>query len=200
MQRRIIKPKHPMAIRWCHWINFPLLALMLWSGLWIYWANDVYRVGVGSFTLFRFFPEGFYSAFGVDHKLAQCMAWHFFFMWFFVVNGIVYVAYTILSGEWRHLVPNRHSFREAVLVALHDLHLWKGKLPERKFNGAQQIAYTSIILMVDDALRRDEDTAHLPPAALTHEIERAGRDGPDPALTKRLPAQAFPALLFQLHL
>jgi thiosulfate reductase cytochrome b subunit len=147
VERLTIKPKHPLAIRWCHWINFPVLALMVWSGLWIYWANDVYRVGVGSFTLFRFFPEGFYSAFGVDHKLAQGMAWHFFFMWFFVLNGIVYVTYTIFSGEWRHLVPNRHSFREAVLVALHDLHLWKGNLPERKFNSAQQIAYTSVILM-----------------------------------------------------
>ena len=147
MERLTVKPKHPLAIRWCHWINFPVLALMIWSGLWIYWANDAYRVGVGSFTLFQFFPEGFYSAFGVDHKLAQGMAWHFFFMWLFVLNGIAYVAYTIFSGEWRHLVPNRHSFREALLVALHDLHLWKGKLPERKFNGAQQIAYTSVILM-----------------------------------------------------
>lgn len=142
-----IKSKHPAAIRWCHWINFPLLALMIWSGLWIYWANDVYRVGVGSFTLLKFFPEGFYDTLGVDYRLAKGMAWHFFFMWFFVVNGIVYVVYTLASGEWRFLVPNRRSFREAILVILHDLHLWKGKIPERKFNGAQQIAYTSVILM-----------------------------------------------------
>jgi thiosulfate reductase cytochrome b subunit len=139
--------KHPLAILWCHWVNFPLLALMIWSGLWIYWAHDVYRVGFGSFTLFRFFPDGFYRAFGVSHHLAKGMAWHFFFMWFFVINGSAYVAYTVVSGEWRHLVPDRQSFREAVLVTLHDLHLWKGKLPERKFNGAQQIAYTSIIVM-----------------------------------------------------
>ncbi|HEY6291284.1 MAG TPA: cytochrome b/b6 domain-containing protein [Terriglobia bacterium] len=139
--------KHPMAIRWCHWVNFPVLALMIWSGLWIYWANDVYRLGLGSVTLFKFFPRSFYGAFGLSHRLAQGMAWHFFFMWFFVINGIVYVIYTILSGEWRYLVPNRQSFREAILVTLHDLGLWKGKLPERKFNGAQQIAYTAIILM-----------------------------------------------------
>jgi thiosulfate reductase cytochrome b subunit len=147
VKRLEMRPKHPLAIRWFHWVNFPLLALMIWSGLWIYWANDVYRVGLGSFTLFRFFPEGFYRTFGVSHQLAQGMAWHFFFMWFFAINGFVYVAYTILSGEWRHLAPNRQSFREAVHVALHDLGLWKGKLPDRKFNGAQQIAYTSVILM-----------------------------------------------------
>ncbi len=142
-----MKLKHPLAIRWCHWVNFPLLALMIWSGLWIYWANDVYRLGTGSLTLFKFFPEGFYRTFGVSFHLARGMAWHFFFMWFFVINGVVYVTYTVLSGEWRHLVPSRDSFREALLVALYDLRLWKGRLPERKYNGAQQIAYTSIILM-----------------------------------------------------
>lgn len=30
--------KHPLAIRWFHWLNFPLLALMIWSGTLIYWA------------------------------------------------------------------------------------------------------------------------------------------------------------------
>lgn len=142
-----MKSKHPLAIRWCHWVNFPLLALMLWSGLWIYWANDIYRVGLGSFTLFKFFPEGFYRAFGLSYSLAKGMAWHFFFMWFFAINGVVYVAYTLISGEWRHLVPNRQSFHEAILVGLHDFGLWKGHLPQRKYNGAQQIAYTSVILM-----------------------------------------------------
>ena len=37
--------KHPLAIRWFHWINFPLLLLMIWSGILIYWAYPVYRVG-----------------------------------------------------------------------------------------------------------------------------------------------------------
>jgi hypothetical protein len=55
-----LRPKHPRAIRWAHWINFPLLMLMLWSGLLIYWANDVYRLGWGQTTVFHLFPEGFY--------------------------------------------------------------------------------------------------------------------------------------------
>lgn len=142
-----MKAKHPLTIRWCHWINFPVLAVMLWSGLWIYWANDVYRIGLGKYTLLKLFPDSFYNTFGIGYHLADGMAWHFFFMWFFVINGIVYVLYTAISGEWRYLIPNRQSFREAVLVALHDLGVYKGKLSQSKFNGAQQIAYTSIILM-----------------------------------------------------
>ncbi len=142
-----LEKKHPLAIRWFHWINFPVLMIMIWSGLLIYWANDVYRVGLGEKTLFHFFPEAFYPKFHLDHRLAEGMAWHFFFMWFFAINGVLYVLYTAISGEWRFLLPNRASFGEAIHVVLHDLHLTKKPLPRRKFNGAQQFAYTSIIVM-----------------------------------------------------
>lgn len=142
-----LEKKHPFAIRWLHWINFPLLTLMIWSGLLIYWSNSVYGIRIFGYELFHFFPQSFFAALGVPFRLAEGMALHFFFMWFFIINGVLYVAYTIFSGEWRHLVPNRRSFKEAVQVALHDLHLSKYHPPRRKFNGAQQIAYTSVILM-----------------------------------------------------
>ena len=139
--------KHPLAIRWFHWVNFPVLALMIWSGLWIYWANDVYRIGWGKTTLFKFFPQSFYQAFHLDHKLAQGMSWHFLLMWAFFLNGLLYVLYTLFSGEWRYLLPNRDSFREAGQVILYDLGLRKTSPPVRKYNGAQRIAYTAVILM-----------------------------------------------------
>jgi thiosulfate reductase cytochrome b subunit len=139
--------KHPAAIRWFHWINFPLLAIMIWSGMLIYWANDVYRIGWGGFTLFHFFPDWAYKTFNFGHRLAEGMAWHFAFAWLFAINGVAYVVYTIVSGEWRYLAPNRNSLREAIQVTLYDLHLSKTQPPRRKFNGAQQFAYTSIIVM-----------------------------------------------------
>lgn len=139
--------KHPRAIRWTHWINFPLLSLMIWSGLQIYWANDIYRIGFGDVTLFHFFPNWFYALTNTGHKLAQGMAWHFFLMWLFMINGVLYVAYTAISGEWRELVPNRHSFAEAIQVTLHDLGLRKTLPPQGKFNAGQRIAYTGIVVM-----------------------------------------------------
>ena len=142
-----LEAKHPAAIRWFHWINFPLLAIMIWSGMLIYWANDVYRIGWGELTLLHFFPDWFYKTFHIGFRLAEGMAWHFAFAWLFAINGVAYVIYTVVSGEWRYLVPNRHSLREAIQVTLYDLHLSKTQPPRRKFNGAQQFAYTSIILM-----------------------------------------------------
>src|SRR5688572_9500006 len=116
--------KHPLAIRWFHWINFPLLLMMIWSGLLIYWAYPIYRVGLGDFYLFKMnLAQSTWRQLHVNNRLAEGMALHFFFMWLFAINGVLYVAWTILSGEWRYLVPNRGSFREAIQVVLHDLHI-----------------------------------------------------------------------------
>jgi len=144
--KKILK-KHPLAIRWFHWVNFPVLTIMIWSGLLIYWANDIYRLGWGDKTLVKFFPQSFYDALDVNAHLAVGMGFHFFFMWFFFLNGFLYVSYTIISGEWRYMLPNRHSFKEAWQVVLHDLHIRKTAPPQEKYNAAQRIAYTAIIVM-----------------------------------------------------
>ena len=144
---KTIEKKHPFAIRWFHWLNFPILTIMIWSGILIYWANDVYRIGWGDTTLLKFFPTSFYEALSIKSRLAEGMAVHFVFMWIFSLNGILYVLYTAFSGEWRYLLPNKHSFKEAWEVLLFDLHIRKVHPPARKFNGAQQIAYTSVVLM-----------------------------------------------------
>ena len=97
--------------------------------------------------MIAFFPNWFYSILHIFHRLAEGMAFHFLFMWFFTINGILYVLYTWISGEWRQLVPNRNSFKEAWLVLLHDLHIRKTLPPQNKYNAAQRIAYSAIILM-----------------------------------------------------
>ena len=151
-----IEHRHSLAVRWMHWINFPLLAVMIYSGVLIYWADSqheelnahrVYRVGFGGWTLFRLFPSWFYNNLHLKFQLANGLGYHFFFMWFFALNGIAYVLHTFFSGEWRELVPTRRSFREATQVILHDLGLSKHLPLQRKFNGAQQVAYTGAILM-----------------------------------------------------
>ena len=136
---KIIK-KHPLAIRWFHWVNFPILACMIWSGLLIYWANDVYKVRLGSNILFEFFPDSFYKWLRVPYRLAEGMSWHFALMWLFAINGLLYVVFTFASGQWRFLLPNRSSFKEAWQVLLHDLHIRRYTPSQLKYNGAQRIA------------------------------------------------------------
>ena len=144
--KKIIK-KHPLAIRWFHWINFPVLAVMVWSGMLIYWANDVYRVGWGDKTVLKFFPDSFNKALNIPFRLAEGMNLHFLFMWFFALNGLLYIVYLFISGEWKLVFPNKRSLKESWQVVLHDLHIRKRLPPQKKYNAAQRIAYTGVILM-----------------------------------------------------
>ncbi len=144
--KKIIK-KHPLAIRWFHWVNFPVLAIMIWSGLLIYWANDVYRIGWGNTTILKFFPDSFYKALHIPFRLAEGMSFHFVFMWVFAINGFLYVLYLLFSGQWRFIFPNKKSLRESILVVLHDLHIRKGLPTQKKYNAAQRMAYTGVIVM-----------------------------------------------------
>jgi thiosulfate reductase cytochrome b subunit len=139
--------KHKIATRWMHWVNFPVLTIMIWSGMLIYWANDVYQIKIGNTVLVKFFPEWFYKWLHIPYRLSEGMAFHFVFMWLFMINGLFYVTYTVVSGEWRYLVPYRHSFKEAWQVVLHDLHIRKLAPAQLKYNAAQRVAYTMIIIM-----------------------------------------------------
>ena len=145
-EKRIIK-KHPLAIRWFHWINFPILGVMIWSGLLIYWANDVYRLGWGNTTILKFFPDSFNKALNIPFRLAEGMSLHFVFMWLFALNGLLYVLFLLFSKEYKLIFPNRRSFKESWQVLLHDLHLKKGLPTQKKYNAAQRMAYTGVIVM-----------------------------------------------------
>jgi len=142
-----LEKKHPLAIRWLHWISFPLLSMMIWSGILIYWANAAYGIKIFGYELFHFFPAPFYEFLGIPQRLAEGISLHFFFMWLFAVNGIIYVFYLIFSGEWRALLPIPGSLKRAPLVALHDLHIVKKLPPQGKYNDAQRIAYAGVILL-----------------------------------------------------
>jgi thiosulfate reductase cytochrome b subunit len=151
-----LERKHPLAIRWMHWVNFPVLFTMIWSGILIYWNDSdnayrhphaIYRIGLGKLTLLRLFPEWVYRQMNVPYHVTEGLGYHFFFMWIFALNGVAYVVFLALSGEWHFLVPERRSLRDAIQVTLVDLHLRKGLPEQTKYNGAQRIAYTSVILM-----------------------------------------------------
>lgn len=132
-----VKEKHPRAIRWFHWVNFPLIMMMIWSGLLIYWANRVYIP----------ISDELSSSLKISGRLAEGMGWHFMLMWFFAINGIAYVFYLIATKEWRFIIPTRSDWKQSIQVVLNDLKLKKYNIQiHGKFNGAQKVAYTLIII------------------------------------------------------
>ena len=131
-----MREKHSVWLRWVHWLNAPLLFLMVWSGLLIYWANDIYPF---------FFPEWFYNYFHIDHRLAEGMSIHFAIAWFLVLNGLIYLTYLLVSKHWQELLPTKNDFKNLIPTILHDLGLRKTAPAKEKFNAAQKLAYSSVI-------------------------------------------------------
>jgi thiosulfate reductase cytochrome b subunit len=133
-----IDEKHALWLRWNHWLNFPILSLMVWSGLRIYWANDVYR---------PFFPAGFNTFFGLDHRLADGMAVHFSVAWLLVINALAYGIYLIVSSHWRELRPTAQDGRNFIPTILDDFGIRDSKIPRQKFNPVQKTAYSVMIFL-----------------------------------------------------
>ena len=140
--------KHRRGSRWMHWINFPLIVIMVWSGIRIYWAEDVYAFGFLDWEWFKFFPESFYESLDLNRHLARGLAFHFNFAWLFTINGLAFVIYTWRTREWRQLAPNRRSLRGSLDVLLHDLRIRKEEPPKRgRYNEAQRLTYSLVILL-----------------------------------------------------
>lgn len=138
---------HPRWVRWSHWLNVPILAVMVWSGMRIYWAERIYAFGIGPVELFAFWPQWVYELFDLEFRLASGMAYHFTFAWLFAINGAVYLAWYVGTGRWRRLVPDRGDLADAPKVVAHDLHLRDDAPAHGTYNAAQKVTYTLVVLM-----------------------------------------------------
>lgn len=80
--------------------------------------------------------------------LAGARHWHFAIAWFLILNGLVYVGYMAVSGEWRRRVflPRRDA-RNAILQFAHYMRVRKTPPPPDFYNGLQRLAYTSVVLI-----------------------------------------------------
>ncbi len=84
--------------------------------------------------------------------LATGRRWHFFFAWLFLVNGIFYLGFGILSGHFRRdLAPARRD--------LSPRHLWREILDHarlrfprgeeaKRYNALQKLTYLAVIVIL----------------------------------------------------
>jgi thiosulfate reductase cytochrome b subunit len=82
--------------------------------------------------------------------LSMGRLWHFFFAWIFVVNGLAYLAWTLLSGHLRRdLVPSAGEVR-GIGRSIKDHLLLRHPHGEeaRRYNVLQNIAYLAIVFGV----------------------------------------------------
>jgi thiosulfate reductase cytochrome b subunit len=125
---------HPLIVRVTHWINAIAVLVMITSGWAIYNASPL-------------FGFSFPYEITLGGWLAGALQWHFAGMWLFAVNGLVYVAYGIVSGHFRRkLLPVSpkevfHDIRDA----------FRGRLSHEDlsvYNAAQRAAYLALVLLL----------------------------------------------------
>ena len=125
---------HPLPLRIMHWINAVAIFIMIGSGWKIY--NDDAIFG------FLRFPDGV-----VIGKWAQYgLQWHFFGMWIFVLNGIAYLGYGIVTGRFRQkLFPI--SVRELFATVGDALRFRLSHDDLTHYNAVQKILYLGVMLV-----------------------------------------------------
>jgi thiosulfate reductase cytochrome b subunit len=123
---------HPLPVRIMHWINAVAIFIMIGSG-WKIYNDDIL------FSFLRF-PDAI-----VIGKWAQYgLQWHFFGMWIFVLNGLAYLSYGIVSGRfWQKLLPI--SPREVVATIGEALRLRLRHDDLTHYNAVQKVLYVGIM-------------------------------------------------------
>jgi thiosulfate reductase cytochrome b subunit len=125
---------HPLTLRIMHWINAAAIFIMIGSGWRIY--NDDVIFG------WLHFPD-----FLVIGKWAQYgLQWHFFGMWIFVLNGLAYLTYGVVTGRFRQkLFPI--SLRDVFATMRDALHFHLSHDDLTVYNAVQKILYLGVILI-----------------------------------------------------
>ena len=124
---------HPLLVRITHWVNALAILVMVLSGWKIYNASPLFDFS---------FPDGL----TLGGWLAGALQWHFAAMWVLALNGMIYLAYGIVSGHLRRkMLPiSPRALIGDVLNAL------RGRLSHADlsvYNAAQRAAYLVAILL-----------------------------------------------------
>jgi thiosulfate reductase cytochrome b subunit len=81
--------------------------------------------------------------------LATGRRWHFFFAWAFVINGLIYLGYSLVSGHWRQLIPTGVQLRGiGHEVKQHILLRFPRGEEAKSYNVLQKLAYFGVVAVL----------------------------------------------------
>lgn len=170
-----IVPKHHALVRITHWLNVPLLLGLIVSGLGIYWASPVYLHAPDPVTgstdyvadlstwLVRHVPglKGYatpatwlYDHLGIGTgQLALALRLHWFFVYLFIANGLLYLVGLLAGGGYKALLPRTSDAGGVLAMIRYYAGVVPAKLLRRpwphpavttKYNALQRVSYFSM--------------------------------------------------------
>lgn len=136
-----MKKRHHAVVRVTHWINAIALTIMVGSGLRIFNAYPKFARRGETFCCYPFEgkPIPGWATFG--GWLAGARNWHFAMMWVLVINGLIYLGFIYLHGEWRDLAPRRGDIRDSWEMIKFYTYARKDHPVQGKHNALQKGAY-----------------------------------------------------------
>ena len=133
---------HPLTVRITHWLNALAMVIMIMSGWRIYNSDPILPFYFPVWLTLGGSYEGSVDIHNED-GLAGALQWHFAGMWLLAINGIIYLAYGILSGHFR-----RAFFPVGPTAVLRDaLAALQLRLPHRlgAYNAVQKTLYLGVL-------------------------------------------------------
>lgn len=179
--------RHRLPVRISHWLNVPILIILIMSGLQIfnahpalYWDDRSDREhpflsirpmktesgemrGITTILGYKFDTTGVLGYSDGSHRafpawatvpsakfLAMGRQWHLFFAWLLVINGLIFMIYSLISRHAaRDLAPTGKDLRHIGQAVKDHLVLRHPKGEEAKrYNVLQKLAYMVILFVV----------------------------------------------------
>ena len=140
-------PRHHWLVRVTHWVNAVAFTIMVGSGLRIFDAYPAFARRGESFCCYPFAGKAIPGWLTFGGWLGGARHWHFAAMWLFVLNGLVYLGFVYLHGEWRDLVPRRGDARDAWQMVRFYLFARRDHPRQGKHNALQKLAYFALPLL-----------------------------------------------------
>ena len=132
---------HHPVVRITHWVNAVALTIMVGSGLRIFNAYPAFARRGETFCCYPWEHKPIPNVFTFGGWLAGARNWHFAMMWVLVVNGLIYLGFIYLHGEWRDVVPRKSFPRDAWAMMSYYLFIRKRHPVQGKYNALQRGTY-----------------------------------------------------------
>lgn len=139
--------RHHAIVRITHWVNVVALSLMITTGLRIFNAYPAFARKGETFCCYPFAGKPIPAILTFGGWLAGARNWHFAAMWLLFINGIVYVSFIYLHGEWRDLVPRRGDIRDSWQMIKFYVFARPDHPHQGKHNALQKATYFSMPIL-----------------------------------------------------
>ena len=137
-------PRHHWIVRLTHWVNAVAVTVMVGSGLRIFNAHPAFARPGNTFCCYPFEGKAIPAVLTFGGWLGGARHWHFAMMWVLVLNGLIYLAFVYLHGEWRDLVPRHGDIRDTIEMVKYYMFVRKDHPRQGKHNALQKATYFAL--------------------------------------------------------